>query len=188
MRKAILLLLLATFCGTAYAQSNDSLVVLWLSDPGVRPGQIFADGFESGDVSRFEANGDNRTDLILRREDSQGMLQGLLVISGATLDTLWRVQDVQGELGITSNMDLWGFGDVDADGQPEAIFYDDNQVSGFHLYRNNLSWKVEEGESFRFLGATDLTGDGFQEIIIYVEASKIVKIYTGIMFETQGHR
>lgn len=178
MRKAILLLLLATFCGTAYAQSSDSLVVLWFSDPGVRPGQIFADGSESGDVSRFDANGDNRTDLILRREDSQGMLQGLLVISGATLDTLWRVQDVQGELGITLNMDLWGFADANADGMPEAIFYDETEVRAYDLNPNDLAWKVEEGELFRFLGAADLTGDGFEEIILYLKVSKVVKVTT----------
>ena len=103
MKKTLLLLCLALCCGTATAQIIDSLPPLYFSDPGVRPMQIFT-GFGNDEGNRFDANGDDRPDLVLQREDSQGNLQGLLVIDSAFNDTLWRVQDVQGELGITSNM------------------------------------------------------------------------------------
>ena len=66
-----------------------SPIVLFLSDPGTRPSQIFTDGFESGNLSRWDFNGDNISDLVLTREDMQGNLERVVGRTGAaSLDTL----------------------------------------------------------------------------------------------------
>ncbi|NBC17326.1 MAG: hypothetical protein GVY18_08450 [Bacteroidetes bacterium] len=180
--KPILFILLAVLLMSSAPLRAQSLELdlLFESEPGVRPGALL-DGFtDASSPKRFDADGDGQADLILRRENEQGGLQDLRVLSELDKSSpkiIWEVRDVPATLGITSPMDLWGFGDVDADGQPEAIFYDDNQVSGFHIYRNNLSWKVEEGEAIRLVGATDLTGNGFQEIVVTLQDTRRVQVW-----------
>ena len=54
-KKVLLLFLLTLLCGPAMAQSNDSLIVFYISDPGTRPSAIFSDGFESGNTTAWSS-------------------------------------------------------------------------------------------------------------------------------------
>lgn len=191
MKSLLLLLVFAVFCGTARAQKDDSLYTFFQSEPGVRPGQLLEGILDASSPKRFDADGDSQADLVLRRDNEQGQLQDIRVLSygdKASTGVIWEVRDVGATLGITSSMDMWGFADANADGLQEAIFYDDTEVLGFNLENNELAWKIEEGVAFRLLGAGDLTGDGFQEVIVYLEGPRVVKVYSGIMFETHTTR
>ena len=181
MKKTVLLFLTLLLCAPAMAQSNDSLVVFFLSDPGTRPSAIFADGFESGNLSRLDFNGDDTPDLVMTREDAQGNLEGILVVNAATLDTLWRVIDVPTTLGIPGTMDLWGFADADADGTREALFADPGDVVLIDPRSNTRNWALNPEQNtlpIRLMGASDVTEDGFEEVFIALRGTRQVQVWT----------
>lgn len=194
MKKPVLLLLLTLLCGTAYAQSNDSLVVLWLSEPGVRPAAIFTDGFESGDLSRFDANGDGTAELILQRDDSEGNLQDLMVRYPSHIDTLdglwpWNLPDVQQTLSLSGKRTatgeafvFWGFGDPDGDGFREAIFFNQHEVALIDpRAQQQVNWRSSFSDlglpsDLRLLGVMDLTGDGIEEVVVALPQTRQVAV------------
>lgn len=175
MKRLFVLLLLVPLAGSVQAQKNDSLIVLFLTDPGVRPAKIFTDGFESGDVTRWDANGDDRVDLILQRDDDEGNLLDLRVMDTLTSEVLWEVNDVASTLGFNIGMPptLWGFADPSGTGNPVAVFYNEVEVRGYTL-ANELAWKIDEGQALSLLGAIDLTDDGAEEILVYYPDTKQV--------------
>lgn len=189
MKKTLLLLPALLFCMQANAQPiNDSLIVLFLSEPGTRPSQIFADGFESGNLSRLDANGDMKQDLVLEKEDDDGNLLGLIVIDGTTLgaarlDTLWRIQDVQGILdSATVSVQFSGFCDCDADGTREVVFATDNEV--FLVDPRDpqtINWRSSFNIGFplelRMVGLTDMTSDGFEDIVVVLPQARQVIVF-----------
>ena len=122
MKKIVLVVLTLLVCGTSYAQSNDSLVVFFITDPGVRPARIFAEGFNSGNA-RLDATGDDVPELIMAADDDQGNLDRIVVIDAVTREAIWRVDDVRGVFNVTNNMDFffWGFADPFGDGTPLAF-------------------------------------------------------------------
>ncbi len=176
MKRTLFLLLTLLLCGAAQAQSNDSLVVLFLSEPGLRPaGLVLGDG----NAARWDASGDGRPDLVMTREDAAGNLRDILIVNPASLDTLWRVQDVPTTLGLANIfVQLWGFADANADGKREAIFTTDTEVRAYDLNPNELSYMMGWTYVVRFLGAADLTGDGFEELIIFLPDTRQVQVWT----------
>lgn len=181
MKSTLLLFLLVAFCGTAHAQVNDSLIVLFLSDPGVRVGDVLDGILDHSSPKRFDATGDGQANLIMRRENNQGGLQDVRVLGfeeGSPTE-ICTVEDVPTTLGITSNMDMWGFADVNGDGFREAIFYNDSETVGRSLCDNeNIeAWRIEQVGKFRMVGAADLTGDGHEEIILFLEDTQQLQIW-----------
>ena len=181
MKQTLLLFLTLLLAGTAMAQSNDSLVVFYISDPGTRPSAIFSDGFESGNTSRWDFNGDGTPDLFMTREDEQGNIEDLLILNAASLDTLWRVIDVPGTLGISATMNLWGFADADADGTREALFFDPQDVILIDPRSNTHNWALEPEQNelpIRLMGASDVTEDGFEEVFVILRGTRQVQVWT----------
>ena len=182
MKKTLLLFLTLLLSGTAMAQSNDSLVVFFLTEPGVRPAAIFSDGFESGNLSRLDFNGDGTTDLTVTREDSQGNITGILVLGrtgqDASLDTLWRFTDIPPDLG---SMRLYGYGDADADGTREAVFFSPNNVVLIDPRSNTLNWALQPEQNttpIRLLGMGDVTRDNAVELFIALVGTRQVQVWT----------
>jgi len=181
-KKTLLLFLTLLLSGTALAQSNDSLVVFYFSEPGLRPSQIFTDGFESGNTSRWDFNGDNFPDLILTRENEQGNLQGIVVVGrpagAASLDTLWRFTDIPPDL---DGMRLFGFGDGDGDGTREAIFAGPDNVALIDPRSNTLNWALNPEDNtkpVRLFGMNDITNDGFVELSVALRGTRQVQVWT----------
>ena len=179
MKKPVLLFLTLLLCAPAYAQ-EPSLDLLYESAPGTRPSAIFSDGFESGNLSRLDFNGDSTPDLIMTREDALGNLDGLLVINAASLDTLWRVQDVGTTLGLAERdgMKLLGFADADGDNTREA-FFADNEIVVIVNPGDNSQERIIDNQAgkIRVIGLEDLTDDGFEDIIIALLDARQVQVW-----------
>jgi len=170
-------------CAPALAQSNN-LEMLWQSEPGFRPAGlmlVLGDGnalqWDGIGKSRWDASGDGKPDLIMMREDDQGNLRDILVRDTATGETFWRVEDVSTTLGLANIfVQLLGFADVNGDGEREALFTTETEVRAYDPSSNELSWLV--GPIYRFLGATDLTGDSHEEIIATTLDAGVVTVWT----------
>ena len=175
-KKIAFLFLLALLCGTAQAQGSESLSLIFQSEPGERPlsmpGIIHAEF-----VARLDdAYGDGTPDLILTTKDDDGNLQGLRVVDVASGTTLWQVQDVPQTLGILTVPIMGGFADIDADGKPEALFAGDQGVVLINPSNNSLVWHF--GEHYALLGVTDMTGDGYPELILFLRETRQVQVWS----------
>ena len=191
MKKTLLLLLpVLFFCNPAHAQCcvRDSLFVSFTSEPGTRPSSIFSDGFASGDVARLDATGDNKPELVLEKEDNDGKLQGLIVIDGGSLstvpDTILFMPDVQGAIldSATVFLRFTGFCDCDADGTREVVFITKNEVvlvdprdPGSINWRS--SFQIGLPSELRLVAITDMTDDGFEEIVVALPEARTVIIF-----------
>ena len=172
MKTTLLLLLTTLLCAPALAQSNN-LEMLWQSESGMNPSVTLVEftDFES----RFDATGDSKPDLVMTRDDEQGNLRDILVRDAATGETFWRVEDVPTTLG-NIFVQLWGFADVNGDGEQEALFTTETQVRAYDPNSNELSYML--GLTYEFLGATDLNGDGHEELIIFLPDTRQVQVWT----------
>lgn len=182
--KKTLLFLLTLLCSTAQAQ-DPSLIPIFESEPGTRPSAIFTDGFESGDVSRLlDANGDGNAELVLTRDDIEGNLQGLLAIDLVFNDTIFVIQDVQGLLTDDGTLVLFrGFADADADGTREAVFATDSEVFLVDPRDTKaVDWSSNFNIGFpptlRLIGITDMTDDGFEEIVVFLPEERQVIVFS----------
>ncbi len=170
MKKTFFFLLLALlFCTPANAQLNFGTI--YVSVPGTRLARIFADGFESGDLSLWNFTGNGKPALVLTSEDSAGVLKDIRVVDPASGTTLWEVQDVHGgafeDVTRSLGLGIIGFTDTFGDGVRHAIFAsEENEVVV-------LINPIDNSVSFRTLapsilqGVTDMTGDGYDELLIF---------------------
>ncbi len=193
MKKTFFFLLLALlFCTPANAQANPDSVgqpfrLIYQSEPGTRPASIFADGFESGDLSRFDLNGDGKPDMVLIREDDDGNLKSLLVIdlsSSFARDTLTFIQDVPQTLGLAEKdgMKFFGFADVDGDDTNEIVFANGRDVWLVDPSDHSLEWvySVQVPAEFPVLlrAVIDITDDSFPDIILFLPQTKQVEVWS----------
>lgn len=179
MKKLLFILLLALLPGLVQAQaSKNSLIVLFESQPGVRPWKL-----ENVIITSLsDMNGDGGMDLLLQRDDEQGHLKDLRVLDGRTRAILWDVQDVSQTLGVASDGlgTLYGFADPDGDGEREAIFASEQALLLVNPSDNTLSfsWGVTDVSARELVGVADLTGDGFEEIILYLPDTRQVQVWS----------
>ena len=179
MKILLLLFTLLPLAGPAHAQIRDSLIIVFLSEPGVRPAGLLSERFTSGDARSWDAHGDGTVDLILQRDDDQGHLKDLRVLDGRTQEVIWEVQDVAATLGITSNMDFWGFVDPIVTAPPHALFLTDADAFLVDPRDTSIawSWGATGSSSLRFLGAPDVTGDGLPNLVFYLADTKQVQVW-----------
>ena len=175
MKTTLLLLLTTLLCAPALAQSNN-LEMLWQSESGMNPSVTLIEFTDF--VSKFDATGDGKPDLVMTRDDEQGNLRDILVRDAATGETFWRVEDVAVTLGFPDigTTKLWGFADVNGDGEQEALFTTETQVRAYDPSSNELSYML--GLTYGYLVATDFNGDGHEELIIFLPDTRQVQIWT----------
>ena len=146
MKQTLLLLLTMLLCAPVPAQNNN-LQILWQSEPGFRPaGLVLGDGNTLGNVTRWDATGDGKPDLIMTRDDEQGNLRDILVRDAATGETFWRVEDVPTALG-NIFVQFWGFAGVNGDGEQEALFTTETEVRAYDPSSNELAFILSKGLS-----------------------------------------
>ncbi len=182
-------LLALLFCIPANAQNaaRDSLVLLFETEPGTRPSSLFSNGFESGDVSLLDFNGDDKPELILIKADSiTGGVVALRVVDITSNTTLWEVRDINMELGLDP-LQVWkqlGFADPDADGEPEAIFVSEQDAVLINPGDNSLEWScgnalIQMGADPNcvLVGVTDMTDDGYPELFLFLPETRQVQVW-----------
>lgn len=196
MRFSTILILLAV-CGGA-AQAQDYELQLIFEATG-RPAQIFTDGFESGDISVFndtimvvEPAG-----LLLTREDNDdGRLTGIQTVVPGTREVTWRMtaedidalgfnggvfvagSNAQGGGGVFNDGAVFvGLVNLFGDGTRDPVFFGDGRllvVDG----KDTPAFTVEiDGVEAGAVRAVDVTGDGTQELIVYLPEEKVVQIW-----------
>ena len=167
MKKPFCLFLLALLF---YTPANAQFGSIFLSESGAQLA-IFADGFESGDLSLSDFTGDGTPNLTVKTEDSGGILKGIRVVDLASGITLWEVLDVHAgafeDVTRSLGLGIIGFADFFGNGVRHAIFAsEENEVVVLINPRDN-------SVSFRTLapsilqGVTDMTGDGYDELLIF---------------------
>ncbi len=173
MKTTLFLLLTMILCAPALAQNNN-LEVLWQSEPGFRPAGLVLgqDG--------MDATGDGKPDLVMTRDDDQGNLRDILVRDAATGETFWRVEDVAVTLGFPDivTAKLWGFADVNGDGEREALFTTETEVRAYDPNSNGLDFWLDFSDGCRLLGAIDLNGDGHEEIITMDRDTGLLSVWS----------
>ena len=179
MKTTLFLLLTLLLCGAAHAQTSGILEMIWESDPGVRPAGVVINHEEM----YWDASGDGKQDLVLTREDDDGLLRSILVRDGATFETLWRIEDAPVTLNMNiyvGNLPFWGFADANGDGKREAIFVTETEVRAYDLSTNDLVYMVEleQTSTSRLLGLTDVDADDADEIIIFLPELRKVQVWS----------
>ena len=185
-KTAFIFLLVLLFCTPANAQGIDTVLVkIFESEPGTRLSAIFTDGFESGDTSLLDADGNGTPDLILMREDNDGILQDLRVVDLVSGTTLWQVQDVPQTLGVIDSLNIafYGFANVVGGVEPEAIFPSEQDVLLINLSDNSPAWSYasavrDTSTAISLVGVADLTGDDFPELILYLPETQQVQVWS----------
>lgn len=185
MRTMLLFFALFLLCGGALAQP---LTLLFESQAGLRPAvQIGTSDFQNAE-SLLDANGDGRMDLILMIPDDQGNLEGIRVLDGRTREILWEIHDLPQVLGVTDPMPMetlsLNFADPDGDGNREAVieYQDGTDLFLIDGTSNTLQWSWGEtndsAHEMRYLGAIDLTGDHYEELLLYIPETKQIQIWS----------
>jgi len=191
MKKPFSLFLLALlFCTPANAQPTENkyeLVEAFRSEEGVQPSAIFTDGFESGDVLRYDIDGDGQQDLSLIREDENGNLQSIRVINTQTHEVIWEVQDVQQtfyaftDITMSVGLGFYGFADPFDSGQPHAIFIGGSDIRLYDPTDNSLGWALSVFIPARFpvlLAITDFTGDDIDDLVVFLPETRQILVLT----------
>ena len=176
----LLLALLLVAAGPAGAQTLD---ILFESEPGVRPAQVFTDGFESGDITRlFDADGDGQAELLLTQDDAQGRLDKLRAVAVGTGDVLAEIQNVQSLLAGGGAVLFRGFADPDGDDAQEAVFVNQSEIALVELDDGAVGWSSTDAlgtpPELRLLGLLDMTNDGFPEILVALPEARQVVIFS----------
>lgn len=187
MKKCATLILLTLLFGVEASAQTDALTVdlLYQSEPGTRPtlGLQSAQGGMSGFSALLDADGDDVPDLLMTSDDSDGNLLGILVVNAASLDTLWRVVDIGATLGLAERdgMKIFGFADADGDGKREAVFANGRDVWLVDPDENSVDWSysVQVPEEFPVLlrTITDITDDGFPDLVIFLPQARQVQVW-----------
>jgi len=183
MKKTFFFLLLALlFCTPANAQiTADSLRRVYKSEPGTQPARIFTDGFESGNPSFLDFDGDGEPNLVLMTENPDGTLKDILVIATMSRDTLWEFQNVQQTLGFQDlsvglGSGFLGFANPFGNDVRHAIFTNGEVVVLINPRDNSLSFRTLAPSILK--SVTDFTGDGNDDLMVLRPDSLIVELWS----------
>ena len=170
--KTLLFVLTLLLCAPAYAQSNDSLVVLFASQPGVRP--FFLDGSQS--VRNTDANGDGTRDFIMRREDDDGNLVRLAAFDMTTREEIWTLNLTGLDVGL-----VWGIYSLMVEGEKRRVVVLSGEASrGAFIFRPEIDDEVLfrlDPATYRLFGITDLNNDGSDDLIVGNRATRTVEVW-----------
>ncbi len=110
---------------------------------------------------------------------------GILVIDAQTQQVIWDVPDVHETLGMSDiyPVSFFGFADPFGSGVRHALFHNEQDVRFFSPNNTELivkwSWReTQSGGNVRLISVTDLTGDEFEEIIIFLPQTKQVQVWS----------
>lgn len=178
MKRLLAFLALLLLAPGSYAQSNDSLVVLFATNPGVRPAFLNPSDLRPG-PERFDGNGDGKMDLLLVQDDENGSPRAIRVIDGATRSVLYQIPDLSALVDGESITGIYGFASIYLDASvPYLLVTGTDAIFAFDASTPKLVFKVEiEGISnLRLAGVTDLTGEGSDELILFSPQNRQVFI------------
>lgn len=191
MKKTLLLFLIVPLYTLTYAQGGVDLTLLFESQPGERPTGLFS---HADHMRNLDANGDGTQDLIMTRNNAQGDLDALRVLDMTTNEILFEMEDVQTTLNLTGQdvFLFYGFADPNGDSIQDAIFASNREVvvgvvdaSDFNIWLVGLN--PSEG-TLQLNNIVDLTGDGFEELIIVYPNEQVVRVWTGPGDDQQATR
>lgn len=160
-------LLLALLCSTAPAQQ---LQVVYTSPPGTR---LSAFDKASAHLSTLrDANGDGVADLMMVREDANGLIDGVIVIDPRTREEILRMdkEDCDEVVGFVNP---WGDGRryllAEAEGVLHFFDYGEGVVSQI-----TFNIMTEGGPYF----VSDVTGDGLDDVIVGLPDTRQVEVWS----------
>ncbi len=153
-------------------QANYDLTKKYQAEPGLRLAYD-PDLFDPrGDM---DVDGDGRLDIPMMIRNQNGVLTGLVVRSGATLEVLWEFPFPPGRRAEILK-GFHGFADVDGNGEKEAIIGENLAVT--------LDGTVHTiAENFVTLDVNDIDGDGYEDIIGLNTLDSTIVVY-GILNPT----
>ncbi len=170
MKKTLFTFLFALlFYAQANAQLNDRLVVLFESPPGVLPARIFTDGFESGDIIRWDANSDGVRDLISVEVDDQDNPVGINAIDVQTQTLISHVH-VPEEFPVLFR----GFGTF-VPGDFPVVNFGNEGVVLVDQTTDEIVFRLDP--THRLVRFTDMNDDGLTNLVIHNTQAQTVQIW-----------
>ncbi len=171
MRKTTLFFLMVLFCAPAYAQ-EPFLDLLFESAPGTRPTAIFSDGFESGNTSRWDANGDGVRDVITAETDEQGNTIGINAFDIRTRTLISHVH-VPEEFPVL----LYGYATFIPDDFPVLIFAGDAGDNVVLVDQATDETVFSLDTTHLLVRVADMNGDGLANLVIRDTQAQTVQIW-----------
>ncbi len=156
---------------------NDSL--LYVIAPGARLQRIFSDGFESGDVSRFDLNGNGSRDVVVFRDDIEGNPAELIVYDLALLDSLFTLDFLSGgwPFNPAADVSLRGFYDLNNDGLKDVVFGGEGMAIYDPREPDHPAFIFADTGECRYLGVADVNQDGILDLVIANTRDRQIEVY-----------
>lgn len=155
---------------------NDSLY--YFSAPGQRLARVFSDGFESGDISAFDFDGNGTSEIVMIHEDDQGNPDRFVVYDVAQRAELFTLDLTLPDYAPirTGQMRFEGFHDYLSDGSKDVTFGGEGVILVDPEDTSHPIF-IDLGEC-RFMGVGDFNGDDKQDLVLRNVTLRRIEIRT----------